>query len=74
MDQATLQKNLGAALRARREALGYSQESFADAISMHRAYYSAVERGMHNLTLGTIGRIAVGLNTKLSDLVAEAGF
>lgn len=74
MDQAKLQKNLGAALRARREALGYSQESFADAIGMHRAYYSAVERGKHNLTLVTASRVAEGLNAKLSELIAEAGF
>lgn len=74
MDQAKLQKNLGAALRARREALGYSQESFADAIAMHRAYYSALERGQHNLTLGTIGRVAEGLGAKVSELIDEAGY
>lgn len=73
MDQATLQKNLGSVLRARRAALGYSQESFADAIAMHRAYYSALERGQHNLTLGTLTRVAEGLNAKLSELIAEAG-
>jgi transcriptional regulator with XRE-family HTH domain len=74
MDQATLQKNLGAALRERRKALGYSsQESFADAIAMHRAYYSTIERGARNVTLETAARLAAGLGMKLSELLSEAG-
>ena len=50
MDSSLLQR-LGQAFRKRREALGYSQESFADHIGMHRTYYSAIERGEKNLQI-----------------------
>lgn len=65
-------QRLGSALRERRAALGYSQESFADKIGMHRAYYSAIERGEKNVTLGLLLRVASGLGVKLSVLMAEA--
>jgi transcriptional regulator with XRE-family HTH domain len=73
MDEATLQQRLGTAIRERRSALGYSQDTFADAISMHRAYYSSIERGERNLTLATMQRVAEGLETPLSALLASAG-
>lgn len=73
MDEEALKSRLGAAIRERRTALGFSQESFADAIKMHRAYYSTIERGERNLTLQTLCRVAQGLKTKASDLLRAAG-
>ena len=72
---ATLSQRLGRALRRRREALGYSQESFADHIEMHRTYYSAIERGEKNLQLDTLERLSEGLDVTLWELFrdAEAG-
>lgn len=64
--------NLGKALRARREASGYSQESYADAIGMHRTYYSAIERGEKNLQLDTLQRICVGLKCKMWEVLKDA--
>lgn len=72
MDAATLQKRLGLAVRKQREALDLSQEAFADSIGMHRAYYSAIERGERNITLHTIYRVARGLKMRVSDLMDEA--
>ncbi|HET6912241.1 MAG TPA: helix-turn-helix transcriptional regulator [Rhodanobacteraceae bacterium] len=72
MEKVTLQKKLGAAVRKRRQALEYSQDTFADAIGMHRAYYSAIERGERNVTLHTLGRLAEGLGVRPSDLLASA--
>lgn len=66
-------QELGAAIRARREALGFSQESFADEIKMHRTYYSAIERGEKNLTVAVLERVARGLGAKLSAVFSEAG-
>lgn len=60
-------------MRSRRTALGYSQDSFADAIGMHRAYYSAIERGERNLTLQTMVRVAEGLEVRPSELLKAAG-
>ncbi|MFC5570801.1 helix-turn-helix domain-containing protein [Lysobacter yangpyeongensis] len=72
MEPATLQMKLGTAIRARRIALGFSQDSFADRIRMHRAYYSAIERGERNVTLHTVYRVAQGLLTSVADLMADA--
>jgi transcriptional regulator with XRE-family HTH domain len=54
------------ALRARR---GFSQESFADAASVHRTYIGGIERGERNPTLTTIYRIAKALNVAPSQLL-----
>ena len=70
---ATLQQQLGKALRRRREALGFSQESYADEIGMHRTYYSAVERGEKNLQLDTLQRICTGLKTSIWEVFKDAG-
>lgn len=64
--------NLGRALRTRREAAGYSQESYADAIGMHRTYYSAIERGEKNLQLDTLERICAGLKCRMWEVLKEA--
>ena len=48
----------GRSVRAHREALGYSQEAFADEIGVHRTYLGGVERGERNLTLRSVERIA----------------
>ena len=71
MDSSLLAR-LGQAFRKRREALGYSQESFADHIGMHRTYYSAIERGEKNLQIDTLQRLSVGLETSLWQCFKEA--
>jgi len=68
-----LQVSLGLAIRRRREALKLSQDDFADTISMHRSYYSAIERGEKNLTLQVLSRVADGLKARLSDLFRDVG-
>jgi transcriptional regulator with XRE-family HTH domain len=73
MDSLSLSQRLGQTLRARREALGYSQDRFADRIDMHRAYFAAIERGEKNITLSTLQRLAAGLSTRMSALLEESG-
>lgn len=72
MSKPTSLQRLGQALRARRSALGFSQESFADKIEMHRTYYSAIERGEKNITVSMLERVSNGLGVKPSALMAEA--
>ena len=67
-----LMQRLGKALRSRREAAGYSQESFADKIGMHRAYYSAIERGEKNLQIDTLQRVCDGLAVRMHDVLKDA--
>jgi len=73
MEKATIQKRLAAAIRKRREALGYSQEGFADFIGMHRAYYGPIELGKKNLTIFTLSRVAAGLKWDIATLSKHAG-
>lgn len=72
MDEKSALKLLGDGIRTHRAALGYSQESFADSIGMHRAYYSSIERGARNVTLMTLRRISAGLDIPLHVLLKES--
>ncbi len=71
MKKSPLATQVGDALRARRQAMSLSQDDFADRIHMHRAYYSAIERGEKNITLATLHRVAAGLGVSMSKLLAD---
>ncbi|HDS1102888.1 MULTISPECIES: helix-turn-helix domain-containing protein [Stenotrophomonas] len=73
MEEDTVITALAHVIRSRRVALGYSQDSFADHIGMHRSYYAALERGRRNMTLATLERVGRGLNSTLAQLFADAG-
>lgn len=73
MKNDDLAQAVGRAIRARRLASGISQDQFADRIGMHRAYFSAIERGEKNVTLHTLGRVAAGLKCSMTTLLHEAG-
>ncbi|HEX3870055.1 MAG TPA: helix-turn-helix domain-containing protein [Pirellulales bacterium] len=51
----------GQVIRRMRIAAGFSQESLADAIGVHRNYIGTVERGETNITLENVLRLAKGL-------------
>lgn len=63
---------IGKAIRARRHALGLSQDQFADKIGMHRAYFGALERGKWNITVQTLVRVAQGLGVTAAHILREA--
>jgi DNA-binding XRE family transcriptional regulator len=65
---ASIHARFGRTVRALRAKAGYSQESFADAIQIHRTSMGTLERGDGNPTLETIFKIARGLDLRLSDL------
>lgn len=62
----------GAAVRARRERLGMSQEEFAHRAEVDRTYASGIERGVRNPTLKVIARVAKALGTPAHRLLAAA--
>lgn len=72
MEVEPFQRKLGRVIRFHRENRGYSQESFADHIDIHRTYYGAVERGRQNLTLRVLLKIAQGLDMQPSQILHEA--
>ncbi len=59
----------GFRVRKLREEQGYSQESFAEKVEIHRTYIGGIERGERNPTLTMITRIAKALGVPPSDLV-----
>ncbi len=59
----------GFQVRKLREEQGYSQESFAEKVEIHRTYIGGIERGERNPTLTMITRIAKALGVPPSDLV-----
>ena len=71
-DQPTsLKQRFGAAVRKRRLALRISQEELADRAGLHRTYITDVERGVRNISLEAIGKLAKGLQCSLSSLFEE---
>ena len=63
---------LGEAIKEGRSALGISQEELAKRSGLHRTYVSDIERGTRNPTVGSIQRIARGLQMTVAKLFQEA--
>jgi transcriptional regulator with XRE-family HTH domain len=55
-------------IRRIREAQEISQEEAAERCGLHRTYYSGIERGIRNVSLINIEKIAKGLKQKLPNL------
>jgi transcriptional regulator with XRE-family HTH domain len=58
----------GRAIRRIREAQKINQEEAAGRCGLHGTYYSGVERGIGNVSLVNIEKIAKGLRKSLPDL------
>jgi transcriptional regulator with XRE-family HTH domain len=52
-----------------REQRGLSQESLADAASLHRTHISLIERGQRSVRLETIERLALALQVQPAELM-----
>jgi transcriptional regulator with XRE-family HTH domain len=63
-----IRSRFGFAVKDRREALGLTQEEFAERAGIHRTYLSDIERGSRNVSLLNIERLASALSLKVSDL------
>lgn len=72
MDKSDALRRLGAAVRARRKALGLSQEGLAERADLHMTYVGMIERGERNPTYTNVLRVAQALGCRPADLVAEA--
>ena len=60
---------LASNLRKQREALGLSQEAFADLVGIHRTYVSDLERGKRNPTISVVEKVAKALGSSLGALL-----
>jgi transcriptional regulator with XRE-family HTH domain len=59
-------------VQALRKERGWSLEALAAAAGLHRTTVGLVVRGERGLTLASAGQLAVALDVRLSELVAEA--
>jgi transcriptional regulator with XRE-family HTH domain len=68
---ADLKVAFGETVRKFRTARGLSQEKLAERANIHRTYIGDVERGLRNIALVNMHRIAVALEVSLSALIGE---
>jgi transcriptional regulator with XRE-family HTH domain len=66
------QAALGAAVKARREELGLTQEAIALAGDLHQRWVSNVENGWRNPSYASLRRLAQALGLTTSELIALA--
>jgi len=62
-------KQFGNNIRNLRKARGFSQESFADAVGLHRTYMGGVERGERNVSLLNLLKIMRKLEVSSGDIL-----
>lgn len=55
-----------------RKVRGYTQQELADLAQLESSYISSVERGLRNITISNMERIADALGVTISDLVSES--
>ncbi len=70
-DRPELLLAFGRAVRTLRTARGISQERLAEEVGIHRTYVGDVERGLRNVGLLNVDRIARALATDLAGLMTE---
>ncbi len=69
--KASILIRFGHAVRKRRMELGLSQESLAERAELHRTYIADIERGVRNLSLRNIEKLAQALGMSIADLFAS---
>jgi transcriptional regulator with XRE-family HTH domain len=62
-------KPLGEAIKKRRLELGLAQEQLAEMADLHWTYVSGIERGIRNVSIVKLAKIAAGLRVRIQDLV-----
>jgi transcriptional regulator with XRE-family HTH domain len=63
-----IRKRFGAAVRAKRQEIGISQEKLAELADLDRTYVGGIERGERNPSLVNIGKIADALGVPVASL------
>ena len=59
----------GNKIREERLKRGYSQETFAELVGVHRTYIGMIERAEKNITLKNIEKISKALNISINKLL-----
>lgn len=72
LDTAKLKKDLGGAVRSLRKERDRSQTCLAAECSLHRTHIAGIERGVLNITLESLAKVAHALKVKPSELLSRA--
>ncbi|MEX3957499.1 helix-turn-helix protein [Trinickia symbiotica] len=64
-----LVRNFGAAVRALREAHGWSQEELAEHAGLNRSYVGEIERGMAIASIVTVDKLARAFGVSMATLL-----
>lgn len=67
----TARNRLAFHLRARRRAVGLSQEVLADLAGLHRTYVGGIERGERNVSIDNIEKLARALDSDVVELLGR---
>ena len=68
MKVTPIRKKFGARLRELRKRRGFSQESLAAAVNVHRTYIGSIERGEQSVSIDNLKKLAKALKLKIADL------
>lgn len=68
-EQLPILVSIGDTIRKKRKELGFSQEKLAELAELHTTTISEIECGKSNLTISTIEKISISLNTPLISLM-----
>ena len=68
MSRPQHRKKLGETVRLYRKEAGFSQEKLAEKASLSTVFISDVERGVENISVDALARIAKSLGVGLRDL------
>lgn len=66
-----IRKRVGKNVQRLRKAIGWSQEELAFECGLHRTYISGVERGIRNPTVTVLERIALSLQSEMSEFFID---
>jgi transcriptional regulator with XRE-family HTH domain len=69
----TVSRGFGLALKQWRAKAYISQEELAFRAGLHRTYISGIERGVRNVSLLNISKLAMALNISLSEFFEPLG-
>jgi transcriptional regulator with XRE-family HTH domain len=67
-DELLHRRDFGERIHALRMQRGWSQENLAEAADLHRTYVNRIERGLVNISIDSMQRLANGLGMDLRDL------
>jgi CheY-like chemotaxis protein len=68
MTEEALRESLGAAIRERRKALGFTLSNMSERTGVSLGYLSQIELGKNSASIETLYRICLALGIKMSDL------